>query len=224
MNIDYTYIYLSRINEIPVMVNGVLGIVEKHDPETLGVKPLFDLVVEQQPQLMLLTEPRSKHPLSPIIYDDTKRLKELAQAIDIQAKAVAKGKIPAKTDAAFEITPLIKKYLAKIAKNNSISVVNSVSSFVDLLTDKNLKTAATTIGISEYVDEISLVKNRLLLNSKIRNAENSARRITKEKKLKPTILNALTNLLKAIDLAQVHNTTVDYTSLIAEINQILVSK
>ena len=63
MNINYTYIYRLRINEIPDMVKGVVGIVENHNPETLGVKPLFEIVVEQQLQLESLTEPRSSHPL-----------------------------------------------------------------------------------------------------------------------------------------------------------------
>ncbi len=47
MKLEYSYLTRIRIKEIPGMVNGAIKIVENYNPETLGVKPLFDLVVEQ---------------------------------------------------------------------------------------------------------------------------------------------------------------------------------
>jgi len=85
-----------------------------------------------------------------------------------------------------------------------------------------LKQAATTTGINEYVDELDVLKKRIELNCATRNADNSARRMKNELNLKPSILSAISNLLKAIDLAQVHNTAVDFTPLIAELNQFFV--
>jgi hypothetical protein len=224
MKLEYSYLYLIRIKEIPGLINGVIGIVVKHNPENLGVKPFFDLLVEQQSQLKSFTEPRTSHPLTPLIKDNRKRLVELAQAIVIQTRAVEKGKISTKSQAAFLIAPSVKKYLVNIAKNNSKSIETVVTNFLlDLADSELLQTAATTIGIGDYVGELKLVKGSLDSNKATRNADNSARRIIKEKNLKSGIITALTNLLKAIDLAQVQNTTLDYTPVIAELNELFVS-
>ena len=224
MKLEYSYLYLIRIKEIPGLVNGVHRIVENHNPETLGVKPFFDLLVEQQTQLEAFSDPRVSHPLTILIKNGRKRLVELAQAIVIQTRAVEKGKISTKSEAAFLIAPLAKKYLANIALNNSKSSEKLVKSFLTALADSVLlKTAATTIGIGDYVDELNVVKGKLDTNSATRNVDNSARRITKEKNLKSGIIAAVTNLLKAIDLAQVQNTTLDYTPVIAELNELFVS-
>jgi len=224
MKLEYSYLYLIRIKEIPGLVNVVIEIVEKYDSDTLGVKPFFDLLVEQQSQLESFSDPRVSHPLTILIKNGRKRLVELAQAIVIQTRAVEKGKISTKSEAAFLIAPLVKKYLANIALNNSKSSGKLVKSFLTALTDsESLKTAAKTLGIDDYVDELVLVKGKLDTNSAIRNADNSARRIKKEKNLKSGIIAAVTNLLKAIDLAQVHNTTLDYTPVIAELNELFVS-
>lgn len=224
MKLEFSYLYLIRIKEIPGLVNGVHRIVENHNPETLGVKPFFDLLVEQQSQLESFTDPHASHPLTPLIKSDRKRLIELAQAVVIQTKAVEKGKISTMSEASFLIAPLVKKYLANIAQNNSKSSEKLVKSFLIAIADsESLKTASITIGIGDYVGELNLVKGRLDTNSAIRNADNSARRIIKEKNLKPGIIAALTNLLKAIDLAQVQNTTLDYTPVIAELNELFVS-
>ena len=223
MKLEYSYLNLIWIKEIPGLVNGVIGIVEKYDSETLGVKPFFDLLVLQQSQLESYTDPRVSHPLTPVIIADRKRSIELAQAIVSQAKAVEKGKIPAVSEAAFLIVPLIKKYLYKIAQSNSKSVDKSVKSFLAALKDSELLSkASTTTGIDQYVDELMLIYNKMDINTETRRADNAGRRLIKEKKLKGSIMGALTNLLKAIDLAQVHNTAVDYTLVIAELNELFV--
>ncbi len=223
MKLDFSYLNLIRIKEIPGMVNGVTGVVKKYNPVTLGVKPFFDLLVEQESQLEPFSDPRVSHPLTPVIKDDRKRAKELAQAIVIQAKAVEKGKLPTVSEAAFMIVPLIKKYLYKIALNNSKSLDKSVKSFLAALKDNEaLNNASTTTGIDQYVDELKLIYNRMDINTETRRADNAGRRMIKEKKLRGSILGALTNLLKAIDLAQVHNTAVDYTPVIAELNELFV--
>jgi hypothetical protein len=83
--------------------------------------------------------------------------------------------------------------------------------------------AATTIGIDVYVNELIVVQNRLDTNFDVRLAENAERRIIVDKKLRSSILKALANLIKAIELAQVHVTTVDFTSVVAELNELFVA-
>jgi len=224
MVLDYTYIIQIHNKELVIVVNGVVVIVEKHDPLSMGVKPFFDLLVEQQSQLESFSDKRVSHPLTPFILQDRKRIVELSKAIGIQARAVEKGKATTMSEASFLILPLIKKHLLKIDKINSIETEKLVQSFLTALADSEmLSQAATTIGIGDYIAELKVVKSRLDSNFETRRAENSKRRIIKEKNLKVNILSALTNLLKAIDLAQVHNTAVNYTPVIAELNELFVT-
>lgn len=223
MLINISYLNQIHNKELVVVVNGVVVIVEKHDPVSLGVKPFFDLLVEQQSQLELFSDKRVSHPLSPSILTDRKRVVELAQAIGIQAKAIQKGKATAMSDASYLIVPLIKKHLSKIDKYNSKETEKLIQSFLTALADsEKLSQAATTVGIGGFVTELKLVKSRLDRNSELRIEENSERRITREKKLKASIMNAFTNLMKAIELGQVQNTTVNYEPVIAELNELFV--
>jgi len=214
---------LIRNNEIPAVVNGVVMIVEKYNPSALGVKPLFDLLVEQQSQLDTFTNSRTSHPLSPSIKIDRKRVRELCGAIVTQCRAVEKADISTMSEAAKLILPLVKKYLLNIDKVNSKLAEDKVKNFLIAL-DKNELTsqASTKISIDLYVGEMKVVQNRLDTNSEVRRTENAEHRVIVDMKLKASILKALNNLMKAIELAKVHTTTVDFTPMIAELNELFI--
>lgn len=223
MKIEFFNSTRIRNKEIPGVINGAITIVEKYDPVSLGIKPLFDLLVEQQLQLGSFTNSRTGHPLSPTIQQDRKRISELCGAIVTQCKAVEKANLPTVSEAANLLLPLVKRYLLNIDKVNSKLSEGNVMNFLSVLDKSELMSqAATTIGINTYVDELKVVQNRLETNFGIRLAENAERRIIVDMKLKSAILKALANLIKAIKLAQVHVTTVDFTPLVAELNELFV--
>jgi len=224
MKIEFFNSYRIWNREIPAVVNGVVGIVEKYDPLSLGVKPLFDLLVEQQLQLESFTNSRVGHPLSPTIQLDRKRISELCGAIVTQSRAIEKANLTTMSEAANLILPLVKNYLLSIDKINSKLSESNVKSFLSVIGKSELiSQAATTIGVDVYVNELIVVQNRLDTNFDVRLAENAERRIIVDKKLRSSILKALANLIKAIELAQVHVTTVDFTSVVAELNELFVA-
>jgi hypothetical protein len=223
MKIEFFNLGRIRIKEIPAVVNGVVGIVEKYNPLSLGVKPLFDILVEQQLQLGSLTNSGVGHPLSPTIKQDRKRMRNLCGAIVTQSRAIEKANLPTTSEAAYLILPLVKKYLLNIDKINNKEAENNMKDFLSITSKTELMSQATTaIGIDGYINELKVVENRLNTNFDVRLTENAERRIIVDMKLKSGILKALANLIKAIELAQVHNTTVDFTPMVAELNELFV--
>jgi hypothetical protein len=216
MKIEFFNSTRIRNKEIPGVVNGGIGIVEKYNPLSLGVKPLYDLLKEQQLQLGSLTNSGLGHPLSPTIQEDRKRISKLCGAILTQCKAIENANLPSNSEAASLILPTVKKHLMSADKINSKQFESNVNDFLSIISKNELiSQAATTIGIDGYVNELKVVKNRLNTNFAVRLAENAERRVIVDMNVKSSILKALTNLIKAIELAQVHNTTfVPYRSLL----------
>ena len=50
--------------EVPRLATRVIEIVEKHDPETLKIKEVFDLLLAVQPQMDALKAPRGASPFT----------------------------------------------------------------------------------------------------------------------------------------------------------------
>lgn len=213
---------LLRINEIPEVVNGIVEIIEKHNPAVLGIEPIYNLLVESQSQLGLLSLSSKKHPLSGSIKKNRTRRNELAKSIAIQLRAVEKADVAVHRDAVLKLKPLIAGLLMKINVTNSkIADSNAGIFLAKLEQSEELKQAATTIGIDSIINELKVVQNTLEAEMTIRRNDQSEKRIISEKELKKNTLRTISNTLKAIELALL-TSEVDYTSVVAELNQFLV--
>lgn len=213
---------LLRINEIPEVVNGIVEIIEKHNPAVLGIEPIFNLLVENQSQLGLLSTTRLKHPLTDSILKSRERRRELSRAIVMQFQAVEKADIAEKRDAVLKLKPLIAGLRMKINKVNSKILDSNAGIFLAKLEQsEELMQAATIIGIDSIIAEMKVVQNKIETEMKIRRNDQSEQRIISEKELRKSTLKTIGNMLKAIELAML-TSEVDYTSVVAELNQFLV--
>lgn len=210
--------------KLPNVVNEVMDIVEKHNPETLGVKPFFTILSEQQQQLEAYTEPRISHPLSSVIITDRKQVMDLIQSIQLVSKSVEKANLPVNAEAAAKVLPLIKMHLMKVGQHFTTAAEKQTNSFLVALAENvTVNEAAATIGIGKLTNELKLTFVKLKSNVKLRLADKAARRMVKDSKLEEAIIKAITNLLKAIELAKVQHPTVDYSVVISELNELFIS-
>lgn len=208
-----------RIKEVPGLVNSLLEIVEKHDPEAAGVKAFYELLKEQQAQLELLTNQRIRHPLSESIKSDRIRANELCMAIVAQVNAAKKGKLSTFSDALLQIVPLVQKYMMKNYSASRVAFDKQLNSFLlAVAATESTRNAAKTIGIDVYITELNVVKVRLDENIVKRGVDYLAQRNVKELNVREAVNQAITNLLRAIDLAQVSNKTFNFGPLITELN------
>lgn len=215
-------IYHIRKDELPGVIHTTLEIVQKHDPVVLSIKPFFDLLSEKETQLSQYSEPR-QHPLSKLIDNDRKQRNDLVRAIEYQMNGVEKSKVSALTEAGSLIRPLITKYLNNFRQNNTKTADDKLKNFLsEIAGSTSLSEAAVTLAIQIYLDELTQLQKKLDEKSSKRREDKSTRQISSAIQLKNEIITSFTNLLRAIELAKVQHTGVDYMPLIAELREFLV--
>jgi hypothetical protein len=188
-----------------------LAIVAKHDPQVMGVKPFYDLLKALEPQLSLLTTPRIAHPLTPDIQKDIRRANELSLAIVTQLKAVEQSKLEAYKAPFLLISPLAKQYLTKNYKSTREKFNDKTRNFLDAANKtEEMRNAAKALGIDVFISELGVVKSRIDQNDALRSEYSISRRAVKEMQLRKALNKAMSDLLKAIELAKVTNKTFDF--------------
>lgn len=213
-----------RIEEIPELVNNVVAVVEKYNPTTLGIQPFFDLLQTQQSQLKVLKARKTVHPLTDSISKNRKRRMELSIAIVRQYKTVSKANMSTMRDSVHLLQPLLVKEFQNTSVKNSKTLAGNVEIFLELIYENEaLLQAAKVMGIEIYIKELKVVQKLISTDEATRRTFNSGQKIISEQNLKMTTLKSITDLFKAIELAMVHNQTVDYTTVVAELNEIIVS-
>jgi len=213
---------LIRVNEIPELVNGVVAIVGKHDPLALGLEPIYNLLVDSQSQLGLLSRSNTSHPLTSSISKNRVRRNELGKAIVIQLRAVEIANVSVQRKSVLKLKPLILNHLVNIDTHNSKKSDGNASIFLaELDQSEELRQAASTIGIDSIIDEMKGIQNLLETEVTLRLGDQTKLRIIREKELKKCTLKLIANLMKAIEL-QMFTSEVDFTLVVAELNQFLV--
>ncbi len=218
------YIPYNRVQklELPDIVMGTLAIVEKHDPKAMFVEGMFKLLQEEIPNVAKLSEIYNGHPLTPELIKLREQSNKIVQSILKKSGSIQN--ISSLSAQAAVIAPVVNRYLNGISRENQKAKTERVSQFIATTeSDINLKTALETVGLKVYVDELVLVQQTIALNTNMRRISMSEKTIEDRSALKTSIVTALTNLFKSIELARVEHPDVDYMPMINELNQLLVS-
>ncbi|MFM2290588.1 MAG: hypothetical protein RIS29_401 [Bacteroidota bacterium] len=222
----HRYSYLGRIrnNEIPDMVRALIKIVSKHTTEAMGIQLFVDLLVEKESKLATFSELAKKaHPLSDSITEIRKKRLVLIKSILKQKSATESGGISILLETAKDLFPLINKYLIDFSKETTKSADDKLLGFIsEWDSSEALRTAAKTLGLYAYVEELKLLQPDLSERVDKRREDNSSRRMTPLIQIREEILTSVTNVLKAIELDQVQHADVDYSALNAELDEFFV--
>ena len=216
------YKNLLRTKEIGAFTFSLLSIVEKHDPELIGVKVYFDELNDLVPQLRLFTDSSLRSEYSDLINTDRIRVKQLCLSIIDQVRVVKKGDISAHRDAIFSLNPLVTKNLV-IAKSAKWRVYSAdIEKFLlGVQASELLINACKTIGIDLFIAELSTVKLRHDENCNARAYTQGVRVEFDKIALRKVIFKKVLNLLAAIDLAPVSNKTYDFMPLTIDLNTVI---
>jgi hypothetical protein len=212
-----------RKQEFPEIINGVIGIVNKYNPEMLFIKGMFNLLLELQSKLVLLTDKSISHPLTKVLNKQRKSRLKLVSAILMQGLAMEKAGVSSMAEAVKLIVPVIKMYFANLSRENQKVVHQEVNNFLLKLHENDaLASAASTIGVTVYIDELKVITQSIDANINLRRESNSPRRIVNKALVKTEIIDSFNRLLNSIELARVEHPTLDYMPLISELNEFLV--
>jgi hypothetical protein len=215
----------ARKSELPTIIVGSLGIIEKYIPADKKIDGFYSKLLEKYQQMYLLKQNPQKHPLTVEIKAQRLQRKKLIEAIVMQGTAVEKANVSSQRESALLILPLIEMHLASLRRKNQTTIHTGVIGFSsELKQNVELMTAAETIGIKVYANDLISVEDSIQSNMEIRNKSKSSRRIPwlQKVKVKEDVINAFQDLMYAIELARVENSEIDYLEMIAELNEFLV--
>lgn len=216
------YVKLKQ-QEFPQVVNEVIAIVEKNDPVAKDIDRILKNLIGFKPQLTVLTEKRFAHPLTKVLQTQYKRRNELSSGIVLQALGAEKAGLPSQLNAVTVLVPVIKRHLLYLGRENTKEINQRIDNFLlEVNSSEILKSAATTLSLSSNMEELGTLQKAIAQNITSRNETKAPVRSINQKKLKADIIDALQRLINAIEVARVEHPTVDYSTLINELNEFFV--
>ena len=211
-----------RISEYPGMVKGMLGVVAKHNPASLKIEGMYLIAQDNLPLLDLFFEPAKSDYTVPI-GDLRKQRRQVISATLLQMKAAGLSSVPTITAASEEILPTIRKYFDGVLIKNEVVITEKVDGFLETyLASPELAAAGNALGIHVYFMKLKELSDSIGEKEKARTAAKAERRLANPLGLRKKISRDLSNLTKAIELAEIENVTIDYGLLNAELTEFLV--
>ena len=215
-------ISFSRLRKLEVrnLASTVITIVEGYNPEALKIEEIYDLLVEQKPQIEFLDIPYGPHPIS----SDLKELRikriAIAQGLVDQVKSIEYGKMIGTDDDLKIVKSFVTRYLKGLRRDDeevTLEKVKLIRQHCD--NDPELITAFETLELSKYLNSLRSVNNIIETMYLKRGKSLSGRPKDPTPGIVANLKEALENLFKDIELAQIKNQNIDYKPLIDELNK-----
>lgn len=214
-----------RKSEFPEIMNAILVVVEKHDPNALKIVGMYNLLLELKPLLDKLTLKYDGYPNSAELVDLRARRDNLLGAILSHLTAIEKAKVPVVAQEATLAVPYLRSYLDGILVENTTVKTGRIDQLLTNLDDyETMNTALVALGLNVYFGELGVCQQSINQGESLRREFLSVRIKQNTLIAKEKISYAVSNLLDAIELAKIENTEIDYIPLINELNVLLSSK
>ena len=209
--------------ELPELINDVIRIVEKHDPDLFGLRGRFNELKEHQQKIKLLEVPPIAHPLTAEL--ELLREKELqcAGAIVSHMRFVVRIDIAIMRNAANIADLVVRRYLVGLRKNNE-NVINETlhQFFKHLDLNPEVYQALYSLGLQPFVDEMRKTNAEKLVMIK----ERESYKLNKGPKVDGRLIqkeaqNALSWMFEMINISRNYENQSQYDSLVKELNVLL---
>lgn len=212
-----------RILEYPDFATNVIEIVEKHNPETLKISGVIDLLKAEVPEIEKITINERYHPM-------TKELKTLRANRDKTLGAILsliqgykKQQVPALAAAVFIAIPFLDRFLTKINRNSNFIKNKKIDlMLIELAGNEALKAAFQTLGFTVLLDDLKTNYQAIVATQKNRRLSKSTTQRVECRKIIVKAQIAMNNLFRTIEINQLVEKNVDYLPLINELNEMLI--
>lgn len=216
-------IALSRLHKIEVraLLEDVIIILEKHNPETYRLQDLYEILLEQTAKVQIFTEPYGPHASTYFMNQFHKKRLESASSISMQVKALGKTGIEEIQSMAKIARKLSKEHLTYLGRKNRLEVNSHLSLFF-----RNLKSSFYTedreafigLGLQPYMDELKEANILYHYHSNKRSTEIDNRPPTGDRLLKRESEKRLRLFFDQVNSFQDTFKEIDYTPLISSLN------
>ena len=220
-----TYVSFARVVNLEFMrlVMKLVQVVAKHNPATLKIEGVYNLLVAELPKLTSLQVKSGKHPNSTELKVLRLKRRNLLVVITGKVRLLPKAQVDALNASAALVVPLLEKYLKNIVADKLNTQSEKVNELLDEL-DGNaaMNTALATLGLKVYIDELKTLQAAIEQQGDSQVAKKSVKKLKVETRIiRAEVSDAVSDLLNAIEIAQKENKELDYTALISEVNELL---
>ena len=215
-------ISLSRLLklELPTLAENVIEIIEDSDSELLKIKEAADLLIDQVPQINLLKLMYGPHQLTKKADALRVERKRYTSLISLQMSVLSKADIDKSDESVGMAQAAVDLYLKKLGNKSEAVIYQQTSEFFRAVdSDEPLEEAFTTLGLSKYLDNLRSAHSSINEVLKERKASIARRPNVNIPPIARSVTAALRNLFNQINLAQERNPNLNYSELIAKINQ-----
>ena len=217
---------LSRLLkvEVPRFALRLIGIVEEHNPEELQIKEIYDLLVAEKPNIDKLKDKYGPHPLTEELKEHRRMRALYVSSIRFRLKVVMredKSGVDKNVKIVRNAVNLLVNNL-DLSKNEEMINQKMAHFFTSIEEDVELEAAFETLGFTEYLDELQSVHSTIqeLIYNKLSSI--SARPQETTAYLKKSVLTAVKNQIKQIEIASLKHTDLNYGALFGELNRLLI--
>lgn len=209
--------------ELPQLAEKVIKKIEDHDPETLLINEVYDLLVAQKPNIENLKVAYGPHPITEQLLPLRKKRFMYAAAIVYRMKMAVREDIYPNSNDVIETRIFVNSYLLNLSSSKSEEVVaEKLTQFYRELDENPALEASTELyKLSEDIANLKSTDMAIRQLLKERADDISERPREKTSVLVRQIKKALKDMFKEIESAQLRNPLLDYSPLINQLNDIL---
>lgn len=206
--------------EVAEFAKKTIGIVESKDPESLLISPVYEPLLALEPEIELLSLRFGIDPERVKVETLKSKLMLTVSHLKLQVRLLSKSN---NDEGIYVIGSFIDTYLRHLSfRKNDKQIVQNVDGFLISANDDVAFSEALTEH--DLMGEIAQIEAAL---SAYRAAiENRVRLLSERPKVKTRVIvskivQAIKNLFKGIEVAQIMNTELDYIPLIDELNELV---
>ncbi len=218
---NYSSISDFRKYELTEILESISGIVASHNPETLGVNGMYELLIAQRAEVNKLKEEPRGYPMQNRYKELVRQRDKLVVAIRSGIKAIEKAALTTQTENSTVVIPIIRRYLNEFRKLNLTERLEKSAVLLKEIDTTERNVALEALGLKVYFDELRLLQTELTEHAAGSKSAVISFRKSQTHSVKKAVTGAIRNMFKAIELAAIDHPDKDYTELIQEINNYL---
>lgn len=208
--------------EVPRFVGEVIRIVSKYDTKALNIDSTFQLLVNQQSNVALLTVPYGPHDLTELLCQLNLKRLNYAAIITTQMRALEKVELEKTKQLVKVARPSVRLYLNYLRQNNQTYIQEMINGFfIHLRENPEVHCGLVELGFKFYLDELqsaNITHEKVFLE---RLESISKRPRVDSRAIQKEVQGILRILFEQIDYYQYAYKSLNYEPMINELNGLI---
>lgn len=209
--------------ELPQLINEVIRIVEKHDPDHLQLRKALNRLKDHQQQMRLLEVLPVANPLIEKVQQLREKELRYAGAIISHLYFIVRADIDSMRSAASVAMPVVNRFFSGLRKNNEEVINEIIHQFLEHLKEHpNVYDSFSNLGLRPFVDEMRKVNAQKVEAIKSRDGHKlKGRRKGNSRNIQKEAQTELYWMFSVIESLNTYEIKPNYDPLIDEMNVLL---